>query len=1018
MVSMAIDETHRFGLLLRRHRRGLRLTQAELAERAGYSVVYISMLERGARQPQAATVVRLAEVLELAPTEREAFCAVGRHAPPPDAETAPARGRAEDDAPPPVGHYLGAQPEGPLVGRETEWGELVSALDAAGGRQGRLVLLAGEPGIGKTRLAQEVCVAARDRGFLVATGRSYEPQRTVAFYPFLEALSRLHAGAPAELQEELPRRWPEAEHLLPAYDVRLAWAPGGSMDDREDQRIFWHVSAFVQALAARRPVAILLDDLHWADAASVDLLVHLARHTRTSPVLLLGTYRQQEVERHSALEVALRDLGREELAQRVSVGRLAAAGTAALVAASLDAPTVAPRLVTLLHRRTDGNPFFIREVVRALLEQGHLSRGDGLWEGDRLDEATIPESVRSLIDQRVERLGDEAHEILRWASVLGQAFAFTDLAAMGPEDEEVVERALETAVAAGLLRERARDGYAFDHALIQQALYAGLPSRRRLRLHRAAGEALERLPERARERRAGEMAWHFAEGNDPERALTYALRAGDQSAAVYGYAEAERHYRVAVELARELEDEREAAALEKLGWALHRLGRGQEAVRTFHEAAERYRVRGDIEGLARSLAQYCHLCWPVSGADEEIGRLRSVLATYGAAGLSAEGQGAVYLALAKLLRHEERTDETLEAARRAAELGRAAGNTELVVHAAMPMWTALTLLQRKEEAAQVLAEASALAEVAGDARPLSDALNQATFAALLDGELDRARRSSERALETAEVGGDASQIAFMRANRGEALFYTGDWTQTAADHERALALWQPAGIVIDRAFPVAQLGRLALARGDIGEAERQFEEVRELVRRGAHPDLLALPEIALAERDLVEGRAEAARARLEPFEHRGRILHDLMESPALLLAWAAAEMGDEARAEALLAAGSPEITAPLYRLDREQALRVRAVLELRQGRWEEAERALDEALGLSRAMGYPYAEARALYLLGEALAGQGEPDRARERFMEALAICGRLGERLYAGHIERALAKLPAWHQAARRRVS
>jgi len=286
---------------------------------------------------------------------------------------------------------------------------------------------------------------------------------------------------------------------------------------------------------------------------------------------------------------------------------------------------------------------------------------------------------------------------------------------------------------------------------------------------------------------------------------------------------------------------------------------------------------------------------------------------------------------------------------------------------------------------------------------LSNVLNQATFAYLMQGELRKAGQSAERALEAARRRGDPEQIAFMLANRGEALFYVGDWSQALVDHERALELTRPSGLAADGALPLSQLGRLYLARGQLEQAAHAFEETRALIRRGAHGALRQFAQVVQAERDVLEGRAEVAVARLTPFIQQSRISYTLMDSPALLLAWAYLEMGNETRAEALLEQGSLSATAPLYRMDHEQALRVRALLELRREHWPKAKAALEEALVFSRAMGNVYAEAKALYVSGLLHIQVNDAAQAREQLELALAICARLGERLYAERIERML---------------
>jgi class 3 adenylate cyclase len=252
----------------------------------------------------------------------------------------------------PVGGYLGALPEGSLVARKAELERLLALLETAGAGVGRFVILTGEPGIGKTRLAQEVTREAHARDFLIAAGRCYQLQQSVPYYPFLEALTRTYAAAPAALRAELPRRWAEVARLLPDQDVGVPASHGGYRDDQ--QRLFYQVTGFLQALAKRQPLAVLLDDLQWADSASLALLQHLARQTREDRILLVATYRDVEVSRASPLEVALRELRRERLVERVSVPRLSAEGTKALIGETIGEQAVSDQLATLLFERAEG----------------------------------------------------------------------------------------------------------------------------------------------------------------------------------------------------------------------------------------------------------------------------------------------------------------------------------------------------------------------------------------------------------------------------------------------------------------------------------------------------------------------------------------------------------------------------------------------------------------------------------------------------------------------------------------
>jgi tetratricopeptide (TPR) repeat protein/transcriptional regulator with XRE-family HTH domain len=595
-----------FGELLRQYRLAAGLSREALAERAGLSARGIQDLERGVnRAPRADTVALLFGALELAPEEQAALeGTISRHRKPySSSAVVEERGSAASSRigqALPIGGFLGALPDNRLVGRDSELDQMLEAVQAVVGGAGRLITLVGEPGIGKTRLAQEVTLHLRNRGFLVATGRCYEPQQTVPYYPFLDALASAYTAAPAAVRAEVPRRWPHLALLLPDAIGTQAIASSEGRD--EQQRLFQAVTGFLTALAEAAPLALLLDDLHWADTTSLELLQHLARHARSFRVLLLGTYRDVEVQRQHPLRQALRDLNREHLLERVAVRRFGQDGTAALMAAILGEPEVSPEFAALVHRHTEGNPFFTDEVVRALIDRGDLYREDGHWTRRAIEEIGVPESIRDAIGERLSHLTEKTQDLLRQASVLGQSFDFEELRSMSSSAEEDVEQALDVATAAGLIREIGREGYEFSHALIQQSLYQELSSRQRRRLHRAAGEALEQPLRHGERRPTAELARHFLEADDAERALRYALLAAEEAYRLGAWSEGERHGREALQLAREVGDqEREAEALLHLASSLYFIGHYREAVEIVNEATSLVEASGNLVRLSRWL---------------------------------------------------------------------------------------------------------------------------------------------------------------------------------------------------------------------------------------------------------------------------------------------------------------------------------------------------------------------------------------------------------------------------------
>jgi transcriptional regulator with XRE-family HTH domain len=1024
MAPESSTSTHEFGIALKRARRAARLTQAELAERAGFSVVYVSMLERGARQPQRSTVALLADALGLTAEERRALEAAAQAA-----DTA-GRRRGDNEAgipPLSVGGFLGALPTAALVGREQELAVIEEALGAAVGRQGRLLLLIGEPGVGKTRLAQEITVVARAHGFRVVTGRCYEPQQTVAYYPFLEALTMAEAGADPLIQARLAERWPEVTRLLPdrvregAHD-HLTNAPP-SLDDRNaQQRLFWQVAGFLQAVAEQQPLALLLDDLHWADTASLDLLAHLARQTHERPILLVGTAREVEARTHYPLADVVSDLSRDDLVQRLVVQPLGAASTAELISATLGgadgaegvdgtATNASPQLARLIYQRGEGNAFFTRQLIRSLHEQDDLQFIHGQWRlrAEALRELPAPESIQVVIGQRLRRLTPLTQEVLREASVLGQVFAFDELQRMAARGEQEIEEALEEAGQAGVVREGGRDRYHFNHALTRDTLYAHLAARRKRRLHRAAGEVIEGALDS--ERRVGETSYHFLEAGEGARALPYALLAGDQAEAVYAHAEAESHYRAALAAAQEAGDvSHEALALEKLGNVVHLLGRSDEAPGLLDRALRGYQSLQDQEGELRALA-----AWLLAQAefgreklDEAEARAHAVLTRVELSDVSAlppallSGVAAVYTNLAWTYSTSGRHADKLSLATRAVELARAAGDEKLL---ALALFRLIGAQGFDGDPMASFHDLLALAERTGQTAMVVTAHNNIGGMLQEAGEFALALPHMEQSLAMAERRQDPRHLAWQLHNFTWFLFDSGDWQRARETYARAEAIMQE----VDRhganwqsvAMSIVP-GRFALVEGREEEGRRLLEQaIKRNEKVGTH-FVLPFPIGALAESDLLAGRAEAAQRRLASFLPDPAHAKDNDVTLLPLFAWAEGALGQleqaEARLQTLLAG-----EASLVRVD---ALRIQGLLATMQGRWDVASEALDEALERTRAMPYPYGEAKTLWVFGRLDRARGSPAIARKRLKQARAICERLGEGLYRAYIERDLRRL------------
>jgi class 3 adenylate cyclase/tetratricopeptide (TPR) repeat protein len=928
----------------------------------------------------------------------------------PDQQHRPVDDRAEI-AGLPIGGYLGSLPTNPLVGREPELARILSLAQAVANGTGKLVVLAGEPGVGKTRLAQEVTLQVRNAGFTISAGRCYEPQQAVPFYPFVDALASAHAAASPALQSQVPVRWPDLARLLPSLGLPRADHAGS----QDQQRLYWEITSFLQALTVENPLAILVDDLHWADAASLDLLLHLARHTGSDRVLLLGTYRDVEVNRQHPLEGALRDLQREELVERIPVRRLQQSNTAALMAATMGEEQVSDEFASLVFRRTEGNPFFIQQVMRMLVERGDVYHEGDHWARKAVQEIDVPESIRSVVGQRLSRLTEETQELLREASILGQTFSFSDLEAMTARNEQDVERALEEAARAGLLREIDRDGYAFDHALTQQSLYGELPTRRRRRLHLAAGEAIEHTSEQKRARRAAELAWHFLEGDEPGRALSWALVAGDGAESVFAHNDAEFHYRTALQLAREVGDRaREVEALEKLGNVLFMLARYQEELDVLLPALQLYRETEDIEGEMRAAAAIGWAYFEVAQRREGVEFLTLVLSRWEATARSASSAAAsLHISLGNLHWADGNGDEALPLFVRGAELAAAVGDNRLLGLAESRRGAQLESMARIDEGLEAYDRSIRLSEMTGDLDTLSRTLNNRSLHhGYYRRDWVRAEADLERQIEVARQLAKPAQLAFALKALGQRYWATGEWARARPLFEEAAQIARRLG-VSRSGESITLAARLRLMSGEVESATRELEECVTSARERRDTEIFGSAQEYLAQWDLRNHRPAEALKRMEEVLGNPDLEKQFRMGPTTLLTIALAQEGEFERAEILVNEGLAEARRSGFRPSISQWCIATGNVRASQGRWDESRAAFGEALTIAHTGGATFIGATVLHDLALTEALAGNLAEARARFEEELTLLRPMGAIALIDQTESELAHLAESRETA-----
>jgi hypothetical protein len=514
-----------------------------------------------------------------------------------------------------------------LIGRDRELDDLRAAMSQAADGRGRLVLIGGEPGIGKSRLADELAGQAREAGYAVLWGRGWEDAGAPPYWPWVQILRsyvrgtdvdsvRRHFGAGAS---DVAQMLPELRELMPDLEVRPA-----ADSDSARFRLFDATVGFLRnAAAAAPPMLAVVDDLQAADEPSILLLQFLASQLNEMSLLILGTYRDVALTPDHPLTAALVELAREPATRLITLSGLDLASLSDFIGEETGL-TPDARAVAAVWRETKGNPLFVREAVRLLSAEGRLDSAAEL-PSLRIE---VPAGVREVIARRIGHLGEVTNRALVLGAAVGPEFSVDLIRMIDENGSQDVEAAIDDAVSSGLLSPviGAPGRFRFSHDLVRETLYDDLSPGRRARLHRRIADVLAEHYGAADEQHLAELAFHFFEAGTGDaavvaKAIDYATRAGERAALALAYEEAARHYRMGLVLLDSLNEVRDELRLEmllSLGDAQARAG-DPTARETFLQAAEIARRIGAPTHLARAaLGISGRLVWARAGDDNDL----------------------------------------------------------------------------------------------------------------------------------------------------------------------------------------------------------------------------------------------------------------------------------------------------------------------------------------------------------------------------------------------------------------
>jgi serine phosphatase RsbU (regulator of sigma subunit)/class 3 adenylate cyclase len=944
--------------------------------------------------------------------------------------------------------------ESPMVGRDAELKKLLQLCEAVKAGLGRAVLVVGEPGLGKTRLISEwqAVVAATSPGVLPqwATGHSLSYGQEMPYHLVLELLRSL-LGIPDTAGDQETRaalvglvadlfgetKTPTQEEIT----FYLGHLLGLEMGEQATERVYrldpqalqaQYLAAtrgLLLALAGHRPLVLILEDLHWADPSSVEMLGKLISQMMNAPVLFCLVTRPERESQGWKLVSSARELLGDSLAE-LTIEPLSDRDSRQLVANLLEIEALPEKVRSVILQKAEGNPFFVEEVVRMLIERQAIVRsGDGWTAGTRIDELEIPDNLQSLLLARIDRLSEQGKQALRVASVVGRQFPLKVLAEVLWQEPGSESRSdgspmsvLNSLESAGLIRMAQVQPdleYLFRHSLVQEAAYGSLLTSDRKRLHRVVGEAVENLySDRLHSRElAPRLGLHFSEAGDHRRALKYFTIAGVAALESYANQEAEIHFRRALQLGKEATVQ--TGLQENLGESLARQSRYEEAIQAWYEGIQLFKEAGLLDGVARLHALASRAAW-WSGNHQK--------------GLQIAQEGLEQVAGAP---------ESVDLARLIHEAGRA-----------------YFFNGKPDEASQLCHQALEMAERLGAVDVQADAL---ITIGVLPGQPEEVIFDVlNRGVELAESSGLLTIAHRGHINLSSAMRTFQGETQAGREHVlRALEISRLRGVPQEELFVYITLVAISLELGEFSSVENYLNQMRALLPAisddgQAETEVLTLAAILQGLRGnwsaaLKQFKASIADARLRGDLQNLANYNSFLASASFELDWLGAKVDwEEVEAylqEALeigergfkkvepllqyaqLSTQQKRFTEARSYLDqaREESRkdpsvwyeinfdRTQANLAASEGRWGDAIAVYESGVEFCARCSHRWLWARLLVEWADVLVQRGEPtdlERARGLYLEASARFQEMGAPVYLERIQDRLQTLERKSQA------
>ncbi len=900
--------------------------------------------------------------------------------------------------------------EAPFVDREKELMTLKTLFEQTLAGKGSTVFVVGEAGIGKTRLVRELRRYVESKDAIFSAASSYEEEGVVPYSPWIDVIKSTFRKIPSGDLRKMPE-WIVAEvgRLIPdflseAKEMGLkAWLQGPSpastimpATDQDRIRLFQAITEFLISVARDHGLVVFFDDVSWADHVSLQLFHYVARRVADQKLMLIGAYREVELPDEHPLAKLTLDLSRQRTAHTVSLSRFTQEHVEQLLSTHLNGP-VSVDLSRVIYSRTGGNPFFVEEIVRSLMDQRLLRKSSAGWAVSDIEHVEIPTSVRAVIKQRMSRLGEECSQLLSMASVLGMEFDFEILKKVSGLPEERSLSLLESALKAQIVRERREEDrvfYEFADEQIRDYLASQVSLLRRRKYHLAIGRAIEELYESQIEKHLDELAYHFVQAGEVTKAKEYSTKAGERSAALYAHYEAMKHFMNALELLSESDTEVRLQLLTKLGHGAWSRADYKDVLRFCGEAIDVAERLGSKTRLAELYGLMGMSHWQLGNSKRDAldSLLKGLRVLEDMKDTPQEAVLCQQMARIYILTGEPAIGTGW--ATKAIEIASKIGAQEVLAHAYQSLAQSLPYKQ-KESILRYLEVALNLALDQKLHDPAVRAfINLGATYSDLKGDYKLAEDFFLRGIDYAKKTGNLHYETWLRGELVEKVYLpTGKWERCQRAALETTSLGKELGELFI-IYPYIALGFIAIARGEVDRAKEFLNEAIHRDLKSEWPQFIVPSYRLVAAIHLTQNEFDEAEENLlKAFEYSRK-------AGAILNPWP--EIGFEL-ASLSISKGRLDKASDYY----QQLLQIASELDERwagalerwakgliaeaQGDTEEATKSLAESVEIWRTIERPYELARAQTDLARLLRKVGLNSEADKNFEDATKLFDRLG---------------------------